>query len=123
LQSEFPLLPQFGGLIHVGPHSDGEVHYVMKIGLKDVFLSLGAALAMSCFGFALLALGYYRAAQVVVVYPSSLFAYVVPAWLVERVPDGWLFFMGLASSVATWAFVLNVTRAAFHASSRRCAAA
>lgn len=85
---------------------------------KRLLLLPPVALAISIAGLILLGSKYEDLGRLLFVYPASLLAYVVPTSLLQRVPEAWLFFLGLGSSVVVWTLIFGSLILVFKRTSR-----
>ena len=70
------------------------------------------ACGVSIVGLSLLGSRYEAIGLWLAVYPSSLIFYVIPTSFLEAVPEGWLFLVGLVSSIVFWTSLLLAVRRA-----------
>jgi hypothetical protein len=80
--------------------------------LKRVAAVASLACGISIVGLSLLGSRYEPIGLWLAVYPSSLIFYVIPNRFLGAVPEAWLFFVGLISSVAFWTSIFLAGRRA-----------
>ncbi len=83
----------------------------MNTALKRVFWPAVAGFVISSLGLMLLATRHETVGQILVVYPMTMFLYIIPKRLLEHVPESWLFLVGFGSSVGVWTAVLSLAGA------------
>jgi hypothetical protein len=88
---------------------------VAKAALVSPTLGLGAFVG----GLIALAIGQYRAAPILAIYPGSFLFYLLPASLIERCSEGILFWVGVFSAIAVWALLSFIPLVTFSALNRR----
>ncbi len=77
---------------------------------KTMFAAIIFAVIIEAIGLILLAIGFESLARPLLVWPSTAAVYVIPHRVLDLVPEGALFFVGILGALIFWIFVWVIGR-------------